>query len=529
MEIKQLRSFVTVAECKSFSRAAQILYLSQPSISTHISMLEQEIGVKLMERNSKSLYLTDEGREFYEYALNILKLNDKMLDEIGSKSAPSIHIGASTVPSAYILPDILADYTKNHEGCRFNIVQSDSRKVIDGILEGLFDVGFVGRQCHEKGIESRVIAQDEMVLIMPDNDYYSGLFEEADSHEKHKDAVRRILTEPIILREEGSGSGEIFKQVLAAYDLDEKNTNPVAVSNDPEAIINMVEKGIGVSCISYAVLSGKHKRNVICLHLPEIACRRNFYIIYKQGALNRVLIGEFITSILEKVNWAGIYKQYPDGEVITHYIDDLGLTGKSVVSVVGAGGKSTLIEALADEYVLLGSDVIITTTTHIRKPRGKIARNASELKDILMNKSKAGTRKAEKIYLGIPIKDKGIYKLKAVSDDTFKELFAMASKNNIPVLIEADGAKGLPCKVPAEYEPVIRAESDVVIGVLSERAVGGKIKDVCHRPQMVSRLLEKGINDIITEKDLDMIFTDSKGLRKGVTQGMRYIPLMRIG
>ena len=201
----------------------------------------------------------------------------------------------------------------------------------------------------------------------------------------------------------------------------------------------------------------------------------------------------------------GIYKLFSQDKIIENFIEELGLNDTSVVSVVGAGGKTTLIENIADEFIAMGCKVIITTTTHILKP---------------------DSADDNRIYVGDSFICENTGKLKSPDEDTFLE---MLLDNNCPILIEADGAKGMPCKAPAEYEPVIRPETNVVIGVLSTRCIGGKIIDVCHRPEMVSRLLKKGKNDIITNKDLEEIFYNSNGLMKGVTQGMKYIPILRIG
>lgn len=290
MEIKQLKSFVTVAECKSFSRAAQILYISQPSISTHILALEQEFNVKLIERTSKSLSLTKAGWELYEDAVKILKISDKMIATVGADNKPVVNIGASTVPSAYILPDIIAGYRKKNPDCSFSVTQSDSRKVIEGVAEGIFDVGFIGMECHERGLESKVIASDEMVIILPDNDYYRKLA-------KQDDAVRSILKEPMIIREEGSGSGEMFRKLLSMYDFAEKDLNIVARVNDHEAIINMVERGVGVSCISSLALNNTPHRNVIGPRRLRGGFERNFYVVYKKGALKKDVVGNFVSGV----------------------------------------------------------------------------------------------------------------------------------------------------------------------------------------------------------------------------------------
>lgn len=218
----------------------------------------------------------------------------------------------------------------------------------------------------------------------------------------------------------------------------------------------------------------------------------------------------------------GKYKIYGQENIIQNYIEEFGLGGRGqwLISVVGAGGKSTLIEAISDDFIAHGKSVLITTTTHIRKPNN-YASSLNELDQLLKD-----TKGARKIYFGIPVTEKGTEKLKAPEEDV---LTTIIEKYHMPILIEADGARGKHCKAPAEYEPVIRPESDIVIGVVSSECIGGKIAEKSHRPEMLSRLLKKGINDIITDKDLETIFYNSDGLMKGITQGMKYIPVLRVG
>lgn len=235
------------------------------------------------------------------------------------------------------------------------------------------------------------------------------------------------------------------------------------------------------------------------------------------------------------------YRLLDQDNPIDDYIEILDTTDSNpVVSVVGAGGKSTLIELIAEEYIKQNRSVIITTTTHIRMPddnqgvcvitefdgsTGNTGSNKSN--NTMCELSKAMTDgRPNRIYVGTAVHENGIHKLKAPGEDIMAK---MISERTCPILIEADGAAGKPCKAPADYEPVIRPETDCVIGVISTAAIGGRIGDVCHRPQMVSRLLKKGINDIITSKDLEIILRDSNGLMKGVAQGMKYVPILRVG
>ena len=139
MDFKQLRSFVTVVELGSFTRAAERLYTSQPTISAHIRALEEELHERLFLRTTKSLEITKRGKELYDYAVHILTLQDK-LTASWAQDEKTVRIGASTIPSAYILPEVLPQFRTRHPDSRFVIHQSDSRGVLSGLYSGRFDL-----------------------------------------------------------------------------------------------------------------------------------------------------------------------------------------------------------------------------------------------------------------------------------------------------------------------------------------------------------------------------------------------------
>ena len=114
MEFKQLKSFIAVVECQSFTKAAQNLFLSQPSISTHIQKLEEELHSRLIIRTTKNIEITPRGMELYECACEIMKRWDNLLLHWDSETKKIIRLGASTIPSAYILPELLPAYGKEH-------------------------------------------------------------------------------------------------------------------------------------------------------------------------------------------------------------------------------------------------------------------------------------------------------------------------------------------------------------------------------------------------------------------------------
>ena len=167
MDFKQLRSFTAVVQYRSFTKAAEKTYLSQPTVSAHIRMLEEELHTRLLIRDTKNLEITPKGWELYECAVHILELQDHLLQRWAEESRHIIQLGASTIPSAYILPEILPQYGKLHPEAYFVVQQSDSSQVIAGLLGGLFDVGMTGMDCANEALTCIPFYRDRMVLITP--------------------------------------------------------------------------------------------------------------------------------------------------------------------------------------------------------------------------------------------------------------------------------------------------------------------------------------------------------------------------
>lgn len=144
MDFKQLHSFISVVRCRSFTEAAEELGISQPTISTHIRILEEELNSRLIVRTAKSFEVTPRGMELFECAQNILKLRDDMVSRWNGHGSKVIRLGVSTIPSAYILPEVLPTFGKSHDDIYFVVTQSDSRGIIDAVHKGSYDLGLVG-------------------------------------------------------------------------------------------------------------------------------------------------------------------------------------------------------------------------------------------------------------------------------------------------------------------------------------------------------------------------------------------------
>lgn len=195
---------------------------------------------------------------------------------------------------------------------------------------------------------------------------------------------------------------------------------------------------------------------------------------------------------------------------------------KRIISIVGAGGKTSLILRSAKWLHEKGHPVVITTTTHLYEPlEGYYREDQTE-------EIQAALKQGKIVWVGEPSQkeEDGRKKIIGISEKSLKELFRLASKLDASILIEADGAKHFPCKVPAGHEPVIPKETELVIGVVGLDCLGKPLKKACFRAELAAGLLGTDVEHCITEEDLADILTHSQGLKKNVPLKAQYLAVL---
>ena len=284
MDFRHLQTFAAVVEHRSFSRAAEELFISQPTISQHIRQLEAELKTRLIIRTTKSIEITPKGQEVYEYAVSILSLKDRMCEDCSIENRRSIHIGASTIPAGYILPDILPLYQQQHPDVRLRITQGDSRTVTEKLLERTIDLGVVGIDPENEHITAIPFAEDPLVIITPANDHFRNL------KNKKTAPLPELLNEPFIFREEGSGSRVAAELALEALGVSVHSLKSIAFIRDIESIRNLVAAGLGVSIISQRTCTSHHgSPGFLVFPLPSPKSTRKLYVIFrKEYRLNSI-------------------------------------------------------------------------------------------------------------------------------------------------------------------------------------------------------------------------------------------------
>lgn len=297
MNLKQLESLALIIESRSFSQAAKKLFLTQPTISSHISLLEKELNTQLLIRTTKDVYPTENGKKLYTYAKQILNLQNKIFQEFNVKTEESnlLTLGASTIPEQYILPEVLPKYIKKNKA-ELKIIQGDSSEVINKVINKEIEIGLVGTQLDNSSLIFEPFYKDKLVIITPVNDKYIKMKEEGFH-------INDLLKEPIIMREEGSGTRKEIREFLKAYNFDINNLNVIATLNSIEAIKKSVRNNMGISIVSNLAVEDFAKDNkVLVFEFKDINMYRNLYIVRNKEIYMSKCALKFIKFIREFFN-----------------------------------------------------------------------------------------------------------------------------------------------------------------------------------------------------------------------------------
>ena len=275
MNIHHLETFVRIIELKSFTKAADELSLTQPTVSKQMVDLEKFFQVRLIDRTKRSLALTRAGEILFKYAKDFLSLKRETIEAIaafrGLKSG-SLRLGASSIPGVYILPPILKTFKERFGGVELTLVLSDSKDITGRVENGDIDVGFVGSKEETKKIVYKRFLEDNIIFVAP--------LAFPSSIEIHD-----ITTHPLLIREPGSGTRKCFETALRKRHLKPEDLRVIGELGDTEAIKAAVREGMGISYISNRAVREELGRGLLKVlpikGFPGV--KRSFYIITKKG------------------------------------------------------------------------------------------------------------------------------------------------------------------------------------------------------------------------------------------------------
>lgn len=281
MNLKQLEAFVQVAEGGSFSKAARELYLTQPTISAHISSLEKELNVRLFVRNTKEVSLSDNGKDLYKYAKQMVDLQGKIEEHFGMKKDSGKHcitIAASTIPAQYLLPKVLMCFNEKYPEEQFKIKETDSAQVVTQIVDCMADVGFTGTVLEKKHCKYIPFYKDELVIIAPNTEKYRRIQEECPND------ISWLKREHVIMREEGSGTRKEAEKQLRSAGVNMVDLEIIASIENQETIKKSVRQGIGVSILSRLAATDEAKAGqMLIFPIPGADEGRDINVVYNRN------------------------------------------------------------------------------------------------------------------------------------------------------------------------------------------------------------------------------------------------------
>jgi DNA-binding transcriptional LysR family regulator len=294
MDLRQLEIFAKVAGLRSFSRAAEALHLTQPTVSEHIRTLEDELGVRLLDRLGRGTGTTRAGLLLLSYATRILALSREAreaLEGFQGRMRGELVVGASTIPGEYILPVLLGRFREKFPEVSTTLVIGDSQAVVDWVVEGRVEVGVVGARLPRRGLEFRELMPDEEVVVVPAGHPWQG---------RAEISLDELAGAPLLIRERGSGTRAALEKALERAGIDLGALRIVGEIGSSQAIKQAVKAGMGITIISRIAVEEDCRQGLIAfLRVRDLAVTRAFHLLTHQER-SRSPVAEAFRLFLEE-------------------------------------------------------------------------------------------------------------------------------------------------------------------------------------------------------------------------------------
>ncbi len=295
MDLHQIEIFCSIVRLRSFSRAAETLFLTQPTVSGHIKNLEHELGVKLLDRLGKRAIPTEAGEVLYRHGRRLLEERDRVrqeIEKITGRVSGVLRIGGSTIPGAYILPPAISAFRKVHPSISVQLNIADSARVTEAVLSGELCMGITGARELEPHLEVHPFQSDELVVAVPARHPWA---------KKRTIVLDDLRAEPFILREQGSGTRKIMQDRLEHAGFSTGDMNVSAIVGSSDAVRQAVKAGLGVSILSSRALTDDLEAGrIAAVRIRGVKMERNFYVVLLKGRSRSPLCRSFLEFILKE-------------------------------------------------------------------------------------------------------------------------------------------------------------------------------------------------------------------------------------
>ena len=274
MDLRRLEIFTKVAELGSFSRAAQALALTQPTVSEHVRALEDELGLQLLDRLGRGAAHTRAGQLLLGYAQRMLALSreaHQALEHFQGRLSGELIVGGSTIPGEYVLPALIGQFKAKQADISIVLLIGDSRQVTEWVEDGRVELAIVGARPAQRVLDARELMGDELVVVVPAEHPWA---------RRQTVALAELQIEPMIVRERGSGSRAALERALGAANTNLTAFRIVGEMGSTEAVKQAVRACVGVALISKRAVEDECRaRLVASVKVTAMPVARAFYLV----------------------------------------------------------------------------------------------------------------------------------------------------------------------------------------------------------------------------------------------------------
>jgi len=269
MDFNSLQYFVLVAKYENMSRAADILHITQPALSKSISLLEENLGVSLFDRNGRSIKLNRYGQFFLERAELMLKEYEMAKEDLLNLVSPGqgvVSIGFMHTLGLEVIPQLMAAVQKDYPKMKIHLTQSNSSSILNKLEVGELDLCLISSLDTNKDLVWEKLWEEELFLIVPENHRLSN---------RKEVTVKDFANEPFISIKKGN---TLRKSVDDLFNQEGFHLNVAFEGEEVHTITGLVESGLGVSLIPN--IKGLEQYNIQLLKVNAPNCRREVGLAY---------------------------------------------------------------------------------------------------------------------------------------------------------------------------------------------------------------------------------------------------------
>lgn len=296
----RIKIFYICAKQKSFTKAAQILNMTQPAITFQIKNLEKEFKTNLFSRDINQIQLTYPGKILLKHAERILTEYEKAKKEIydvTGKLVGEIRIGIATVFGTYLLPKSIGQFKQKYSDVDVQMLVGNSAMLIDELKKHSIDVAIVSEPITDQRFVIKSFVEDELIIIVNQSHAWA---------EKGTVDLEELITEPFVDRERGSGSRATYKNFFDDKGISLKKFNVVMTMGNVEAVKSFVESGTCYGIASKIAVRREIEAGILKhINIRGESIDRNFIIAYHPQSYNNHLISAFLNTVLSEITAPG--------------------------------------------------------------------------------------------------------------------------------------------------------------------------------------------------------------------------------